>query len=119
MTKSGMTMGRISIKLDPTKLSNPDLDLRYVIPDRVEALTDGAIRDDGYDYLSNEGDAMIIFLESQQPREDASRVVDILQTESFLGNDLYAIAVVAIDVGAGYEVFHPQQYVGDFVTTSM
>ena len=32
-------MQTIVIVLDPTKLDNPDLDLRYLVPDRVEAVT--------------------------------------------------------------------------------
>ena len=46
-------MQTIVIVLDPTKLDNPDLDLRYLVPDRVEAVTQGAIADNGYDYLDS------------------------------------------------------------------
>ena len=38
-------MQTIVILLDPGKLINPDLDLRYLIPDRIGELTDGAIQD--------------------------------------------------------------------------
>ena len=48
-------MQTIVILLDPGKLINPDLDLRYLIPDRIMELTDGAIQDNGYDYIDCEG----------------------------------------------------------------
>ena len=39
-------MGSIIIKLNPKKLTNPDLDLRYLIPDKIEEATNGEISDD-------------------------------------------------------------------------
>lgn len=44
-------MQTIIIVLNPGKLTNPDLDLRYLIPDRISEITEGAIRDNGYDYI--------------------------------------------------------------------
>lgn len=44
-------MGSIVIKIRPTALENPDLDLRYLIPAKTSKLTNGRIIDDGYDYL--------------------------------------------------------------------
>lgn len=41
----------IVIVLDPGKLENPDLDLRYDVSARIEAVTDGAVRNGGYDYI--------------------------------------------------------------------
>ena len=34
-------------------MSNPDLDIRYVLPDRIEEYSNCLIKDNGYDYLSN------------------------------------------------------------------
>lgn len=42
-------MGEIAIRLDPGKLANPDADLRYLIPDRIEELSKGKLRNEGYD----------------------------------------------------------------------
>ncbi len=86
-------MGIIAIKLNPAKLENPDLDLRYLIPDRISALTGGKITDDGYDYID---DAMIIFMGSNTPKKDAIKVWEILKSETFLENDLSRSAIVAI-----------------------
>ena len=52
----------VNITLDPAKLSNPDADLRYLIPDKVSTISDGKISDNGYDY--DEEDRMIICLTS-------------------------------------------------------
>ena len=40
-------MQTIVIVLNPGKLENPDLDLRYQIPDRIEELSGGLIKDNG------------------------------------------------------------------------
>ncbi len=50
-------MQTIIIVLNPGKLTNPDLDLRYLIPDRVSEITEGAVRDNGYDYIDCEAPA--------------------------------------------------------------
>jgi hypothetical protein len=107
-------MGTIAIKLDPAPLANPDLDLRSVLADRLAALTRGAVTDDGYDYLTGESQAMIIFLRSERPQDDVAKVLDILQREDFLGNNLYSAGVVAVDSGDGYKVVHPSNYAEDF-----
>ena len=44
-------MQTIIIVLNPAKLENPDLDLRYDIPDRIHEVSNGAIQDNGYDYI--------------------------------------------------------------------
>lgn len=33
------------------KLENPDMDLRYCVPDRIEEVTESAIQNNGYDFL--------------------------------------------------------------------
>ena len=47
-------MQTIIVKLCPGKLQNPDLDIRYRLPDAVEGYTEGRITDNGYDYLDEE-----------------------------------------------------------------
>ena len=46
-------METIIIVLDSKKMTNPDLDIRYTLPDRIEEYTNHQIRDNGYDYLSD------------------------------------------------------------------
>ncbi|WML33320.1 hypothetical protein [Clostridium sp. OS1-26] len=76
-------MGSIAIKLDPSKMDNPDLDLRYIIPDKSEELTKGAVKDDGYDYSSDGTNSIIIFLSSEDPKKYVNEVLDILRNEDF------------------------------------
>ena len=48
-------------------MSNPDLDIRYVLPDRIEEYSNCLIKDNGYDYPSNnELDLSIVILHSDQ-----------------------------------------------------
>jgi hypothetical protein len=39
-----------TIKIDPTKMENPDLDIRYRLFEYLNELYPGALQDDGYDY---------------------------------------------------------------------
>ncbi len=38
-------MQTILITLDSTRMDNPDLDIRYTLPDRIDEYTDGAVTD--------------------------------------------------------------------------
>ena len=60
-------MQTIIIVLDSKKMNNPDLDIRYVLPDRIEEYSNGLIRDNGYDYISN--NELGIWLETERIRQ--------------------------------------------------
>lgn len=112
-------MGTIAIKLNPAKLENADLDLRYLIPDRIEEVTKGKVQDNGYDYSSDDTNSIIIFMSSENPEEDVITVLEILKNEKFLDNDIYKSGIIAItnsDVEDedGYKVIHPNNYDGEF-----
>ena len=85
-------MQTIIIVLNPAKLKNPDLDLRYCIPDRIEEVSNGAIQDNGYDYIDTEegqpGPLMGIWLETESARESFSMIIKLFQEERFKENDL-------------------------------
>lgn len=87
-------MESIAIELSPEKLVNPDLDLRYVIPDKIEELTNGKVKDNGYDY--GERNSLIIFLKSSNCKEDVQTVIEIIKTEIFLGNNIYKECTISI-----------------------
>ena len=61
-------MGSIAIKLNPHKLVCADADLRYTIPDKIEEVTNGRLTDNGYDYLDDGYDSMVIYLKSPNPK---------------------------------------------------
>lgn len=90
-------MQTIVIVLDPEKLANADLDLRYLVPDRIEEVTEGAIEDNGYEYLdSSEAPRLGIWMETESAAENWPKVLKVLQEETFLENDLAQSAEIYI-----------------------
>lgn len=93
-------MQTIIIVLNPAKLQNPDLDLRYLIPERIEEVSGGIIRDNGYDYIDTEegksGPLMGIWLETEQADEDWHMIKKLFQEEKFKENDLSVSAEIYI-----------------------
>ena len=59
-------MSQYSIKIDPRRLKNPDLDIRYRLFDYLNELFPGVLSDDGYDY---EGDVPILAIFIKVKRE--------------------------------------------------
>lgn len=91
-------MQTIVIVLDPEKLKNPDLDLRYRIPERIEEVSNGAVRDNGYDYIECEegGPLMGIWLETEADDRNWPLISKVFQEEKFLDNDLSLSAEIYI-----------------------
>ena len=56
-------MHTVVIRLDPNFLTNPDADLRYVLPDLLVERSSGNFIDDGYDYLGHEP-YLVLFLKT-------------------------------------------------------
>lgn len=97
--------GTIVIVLAPGTLENPDLDLRYNLPARIEAATEGAVRDGGYDYIDpppgQPGPLMGLFLRTGEPAAGLwPKVLELLQRERFLNNDLSQSAEIYISSGS-------------------
>lgn len=94
-------MQTIIIVLDPAKLTNPDLDLRYDIPDRIETISNGAIQDNGYDYIDTEGrqpgsSLLGIWLKTESAAENWPLILKLFQDEKFKENDLSLSAEIFI-----------------------
>ena len=81
-------METIVIKLNPDLLENPDLDLCYMVPERVEELSDKKIIDNGYDYLEGKNNPIGIWMKAESVEENYLFIIDILKKEIFLENDL-------------------------------
>lgn len=99
----------IVIVLDPEKLENPDLDLRYDLPARIETATAGAVRNGGYDYIDlppdQPGPLMGLFLRTGEPAAGLwPKVLELLRRERFLGNDLSQSAEIYISPGPRAEL---------------
>lgn len=86
-------MPEIAIRLDPDCLANPDLDLRYALPQHLEAATQGRVRDDAYDYDSS--NRMIVFLQCSDIAAGLPLVLDALRSIEIHGNR-FRDAVVAV-----------------------
>jgi len=87
-------MQTIIITLDSRKMDNPDLDIRYILPDRIDEYTDGQITDNGFDYIT--GDIMGIWLETENASENVDKVISLIESEEILDNDLSRAAEVLI-----------------------
>ena len=88
-------MPSMVIRLDPAKLLEPDLDLRYEIPDLLAERSAGLIKDDGYDY-ERHGTAMQIYLWTSDLNSAVPQVIAFLETEHLHGNRLAEAAQVGI-----------------------
>ena len=67
-------------------MDNPDLDIRYLLPDRIDEFTDGAVTDNGYDYLDN--DIMGLWMETEDAAANVEKVIQLIESEEVLENDL-------------------------------
>ena len=98
-------MATITIRLDPRLPSNPELDIRYVLPDLIASRSGGAITDGGYGYVENTPymvDAALVV------------VMDVLAQETILGNHLLPASVVALERAEGTVVVYPKDFTGSF-----
>lgn len=87
-------METIIIKLDSKKMENPDLDIRYLLPEMIEECTDEKIVDNGYDYIT--GDELGLWLETENAEEMVGFVVELIKTKKVLDNDLTKSAEIYI-----------------------
>lgn len=87
----------IRIKIAPERLVNPDLDIRYVLPDLIVENSEKVISSAGYDYLKDESNTMLLYFETADFELAFKRIVEIIKTEKVLDNDLKD--AVEIEVG--------------------
>lgn len=116
-------MATVILRIDPAKLGNPDLDIRYVLPELIVERSDGRLTDEGYDYAddANAGGGgsaapcLLLFLGAADADADAALpvVLEILKSERVLENDLSSVAV-AVEDSDGFRVVHPPGFGGDF-----
>jgi hypothetical protein len=99
-------MHTIAIKLRADRLTNPDLDIRYVLPDLLAQRSGGVISDDGYDYVGDAND-LVVFLKTSDLERATACITDVITTVPVLGNDLRSGAVVAVESPDGYDVIYP------------
>ena len=89
-------MPSITLRLVPQRLKNPDLDIRYVLPDLLAEKSGGLIEDDGYDYEEG-SDAMLVFLKTTNLEEALACISDVIMNTEVLGNDLKDAVEITTD----------------------
>jgi len=108
-------MTSIVIKLSSRTLPNPDLDLRYLIPDLLKERSQETIKDDGYDYGPNDSSNLYLFLTTDNPEKAVTCITEVVERETVLDNRLADHVVVAIREGESFKVVYPESYDGTFV----
>ena len=83
-------MQTIGIVLDPGKMSNPDLDIRYDLPERIEEYTDGKVKESASD------ERMVIWLDTEDAQKNVGDVIQLISSEMILDNDLTEAAEIYI-----------------------
>ena len=96
-------MSAIIISMDSRKMENPDLDIRYTLPDRIEEWSQGAVQDNGYDYVDEKGHILAVWLKTEDAEGWWPKIVELLKTEKFCENDLSRSALVLISEESGAE----------------
>ena len=93
-------MQTIIVVLNPGKLENADMDLRYSVSDRIEEVSGSLVQSNGYDFIDTEdgqpGPLMGIWLETENANENWHIVSELFQSEKFKGNDLSLSAQIYI-----------------------
>ena len=97
-------MQTIVIVLDSTKMANPDLDIRYILPERIEEYTNNSIKDNGYDYLSDT--ELGLWLETDDSANNVEKIIQLIKIETFLENDLSNVADIFVSEEESAEMEH-------------
>jgi hypothetical protein len=95
----------IVLIINPEKLSNPDLDIRYLLPEMLEEQSNGLIKDDGYDYLDDEINTMLVFLKISDFEKAIACIEDAIENVSLLGNNLKQGVIIAVEKEPGVRNF--------------
>ena len=99
--KDNKKMQTIIIKLDSRKLENPNLDIIYKLPKKIEEISNGTILDNGYDYISQT--EIALFLETKSA-ENYKIVVEFLKKEKVCDCDLSKSAEIYISKKENAEI---------------
>lgn len=100
-------MSEIVIELDPARLEHPDLDIRYDLPDLIEAASAGNVASQGYDF--DEDERLHVYLEAQDLVAALSVIGQVLGSSLLGDNDLSECRVgVREGPGLPYDVVLPE-----------
>ena len=99
--KIGDEMQTIAIKLDSRKLEKANLDLIYILPEKIEEYTNGRVEDNGYDYLSNT--EIAVFLKTKTI-DNAKDIIDLFNKERICDCDLSKSAEIYVSKNANEDI---------------
>lgn len=117
-------MPSIAIRLDPERMENPDLDIRYRLPELLSEKSNGLIKENGYDYGYShrenpyDSPALILFLHADDLPAAIPIVLEVMQHTIMLENTLRNCAIVGVavpdnaDDEKSYRVIFPPDYAG-------
>lgn len=108
-----LKMPTIAIQLDPALLDNPDLDIRYELPDLLAERSNGLIRDMGYDYV-HDSQLLALFLETTDVEAALVQILEVINNVRLLENDLRSGTVVGVLRDNRYDVVYPPSFAGEF-----
>jgi len=109
-------MAQIRFALDSEKMPNPDLDIRYLLPERLAALPDSSMTDNGYDYSDDDPPLLMIFVNSDVPDADVERSIGYLSANPLLDNDVLAAVVISTsEDGGNWRQVYPSAWPPDTV----
>jgi len=80
------------------------LDIRYILPERIEEYTNNSIIDNGYDYLSDT--ELGLWLETDDSANNVEKIIQLIKTETFLENDLSNVADIFVSEEESAEIEH-------------
>ncbi|SRR5579871_613199 len=107
-------MAALVMRLDPRRLANPDLDIRYLLPDLLAERSGGVITDDGYDYVGEEP-LLVLFFKVADLQAALACVLDVVENVRVLGNDLRPATVIAVERGGQHQVVFPREFEAPFL----
>ena len=112
-------MATIILQLDPSRLANPNVDIRYLLPDLLVERTGGRLVDDAYDYVGDDDSpCMLLILRTDDPAGVVPRVIEVLKSERVLDNDLSDVPV-AVEEGLRFAIREGGRTVGAGVCTKI
>lgn len=91
-------MNQLIVSVDPSRMENPDLDIRYDLFDFLDELFPDMLKDGGYDYAGTQP-LLLIFIEirHESPRPQLDSLLDAIQSYQRYGTDFKNAIQIFID----------------------
>ena len=77
-------------------MPNPDLDIRYDLPDALAAIPETSIKYNGYDYSDREPPLLMVYVLSDDTESDLKLSIDYLREHLMFDNNVLDAATIHI-----------------------